>query len=54
MVFGDKTLKQMAQNKPDTPEAFLGLNGVGAIKLDKYGSVFLDAVDAYCKNADGE
>jgi len=54
MVFGDKTLKQMALNKPDTPEAFLDLNGVGATKLDKYGDVFLAAVDAYCKNAGEE
>ena len=47
MVFGDKTLKQMALEKPSTPESFLELNGVGAKKLEKYGAIFLEALTAF-------
>ncbi len=47
MVFGDKTLKQMAQDKPATSEEFLSLNGVGESKLTKYGAIFLEALAAY-------
>jgi ATP-dependent DNA helicase RecQ len=44
MVFGDKTLKQMAGKKPSTHAEFLDLNGVGQNKLEKYGDVFLEVV----------
>ncbi len=47
MVFGDKTLKHMAQDKPATESEFLALNGVGESKLDKYGAIFLEAMAAY-------
>jgi ATP-dependent DNA helicase RecQ len=47
MVFGDKTLKQMAQEKPGTAEAFLSISGVGESKLEKYGSLFMEAMAAY-------
>jgi ATP-dependent DNA helicase RecQ len=47
MVFGDKTLKQMALEKPGTDEAFLSISGVGESKLDKYGSLFMEAMAAY-------
>ncbi len=44
MVFGDKTLKQMAQNKPRNESSFLELSGVGKSKLLKYGAVFIEAL----------
>jgi ATP-dependent DNA helicase RecQ len=47
MVFGDKTLKQMALEKPGTAAAFLDLSGVGETKLEKYGETFLSAIDAF-------
>jgi ATP-dependent DNA helicase RecQ len=47
MVFGDKTLKQMALERPQSPDAFLGLHGVGERKLDKYGSFFLDVIASF-------
>ena len=47
MVFGDKTLKQMALEKPDSESQFLDLNGVGDNKLKKYGAIFLEAVAEY-------
>lgn len=41
IIFDDKTLKEMAYFLPDTPQKFLQINGVGAIKLQKYGEQFL-------------
>lgn len=52
MVFGDKTLKQMAQDRPTTSEAFLALNGVGEAKLEKYGDIFLEALEVYLGEED--
>ncbi|MFT5037208.1 MAG: ATP-dependent DNA helicase RecQ [Candidatus Azotimanducaceae bacterium] len=47
IVFGDKALKDMAQNKPKTDEAFLSINGVGDKKLKRFGEIFMDAVRGY-------
>jgi len=47
VIFGDKTLKQMALEKPGTAAAFLDLSGVGETKLEKYGETFLSAIDAF-------
>jgi ATP-dependent DNA helicase RecQ len=47
MVFGDKTLKQMAQDKPTNSSQFLDLNGVGENKLKKYGDIFLEALSGF-------
>ncbi len=41
VVFSDATLAEMAALKPRTPEALLGINGVGQTKLERYGDVFL-------------
>jgi ATP-dependent DNA helicase RecQ len=49
MVFGDKTLHEMATLYPQTPEQLLAVNGVGAQKLAKFGTLFLDAICAYAK-----
>jgi ATP-dependent DNA helicase RecQ len=47
VVFGDKTLKQMAFEKPKDSDGFLELNGVGASKLEKYGAIFLAAIATF-------
>jgi len=47
MVFGDKALRVMAQNKPQTDDAFLEINGVGDKKLKKFGEVFMEAIQEY-------
>ena len=44
VVFCDRTLIEMAQRKPRTPEAMAGLYGVGAVKLERYGQAFLDVI----------
>ena len=47
VIFHDKTLKEMASNKPSSIEEMRGLYGVGEIKLDKYGQVFIDYLNKY-------
>ena len=42
VVFGDKTLMEMAAERPTTREAMMQINGVGPIKWEKYGQAFLE------------
>jgi len=44
IVFSDKTLKEMASVLPQDEESFLEINGVGQVKLERYGKQFLDKV----------
>ena len=41
IVFNDKTLNLIAQILPTTDEEFLAINGVGEMKLQRYGDVFM-------------
>ena len=47
MVFGDKTLRELAVHKPRSPQDMLALHGVGQSKLEKYGSLFLETVATF-------
>ena len=47
VLFSDKSLHQMSSFMPQTPEALLGINGVGQAKLERYGKPFLDAIVSY-------
>lgn len=42
IVFGDKTLKEMANMLPQNKEQMLRVNGVGEVKFEKYGEQFLN------------
>ena len=44
MVFSNATLQDMAEKQPDTPEEFRKVSGVGAVKAEKYGDVFLEEI----------
>jgi ATP-dependent DNA helicase RecQ len=44
IVFGDKTLRAMARNRPTDAAGLLRCPGVGEAKLDAYGSHFLTAI----------
>ncbi|MDT8375786.1 MAG: DNA helicase RecQ [Mariprofundaceae bacterium] len=44
IVFGDATLMHMAQLKPETSEQMLEVNGVGQVKLERFGEAFLSAI----------
>jgi ATP-dependent DNA helicase RecQ len=48
VIFSDKTLTEMAAYYPQSHESLLKISGVGQVKLEKYGTVFLDVMKAYC------
>lgn len=49
IIFGDSTLKLMAQQQPQTLEAFAQLSGVGEYKLANYGQPFVEEIQAHCR-----
>ncbi len=44
VVFPDRTLIEMAERKPATPDQMAGITGVGAKKLESYGAAFLEVI----------
>lgn len=44
VIFPDKTLIEMAQHRPHSMDGMMQLNGVGAKKLERYGSEFLRVI----------
>ncbi len=44
IVFNDKTLIEMAEKRPVTIDQMAGISGVGAKKLESYGSAFLAVI----------
>lgn len=44
IVFGDATLMHMAQLKPATSDQMLEINGVGQVKLERFGEAFLSCI----------
>ncbi len=47
MVFSDKSLNDMCQLLPRSPEEFLMVNGVGQGKLERYGADFLSVIQRH-------
>lgn len=47
MVLPDATLAQLARERPDTMSAIGRVAGFGAAKLDRYGQIFLDAIESF-------
>jgi ATP-dependent DNA helicase RecQ len=50
VVFTDSALADMCVKIPKTKEEFLDVSGVGQVKLEKYGEVFLGAIEGYLGN----
>ncbi len=48
VVFPESALRQMAQTRPQTMDAFSQVSGVGSRKLAQYGEVFTDAIRQFC------
>ncbi|WP_426035072.1 DNA helicase RecQ [Cypionkella sp. TWP1-2-1b2] len=44
VIFADKTLIEMAEVRPANLDAMMGITGVGAKKLESYGSAFLQII----------
>ncbi len=49
VIFGDRTLREMARLRPSSPEALLGVFGVGHRKQADLGQAFIDALVSYCR-----
>ena len=47
VIFGDATLAEMAAYLPEDQRALLAINGVGKLKLQKYGAEFLEEIRSY-------
>lgn len=47
IVFTDVSLKEMSTYFPVNVESMLHISGVGVNKLEKYGNVFIDAINKY-------
>ncbi len=45
VVFPDKTLIEMAEKRPTTLDEMIGINGIGARKLESYGAAFLEVIN---------
>ena len=43
IIFSDKSLKEMASYLPSSKAEFMAINGVGEMKLEKYGDIFIEA-----------
>lgn len=46
MVFSDATLRDMIRRRPQTLDQMLDVSGVGQKKLERYGQIFLDALNS--------
>ena len=46
IIFGDKTLKHLANDKPYDKESMLKVNGVGMKKYEQFGEEFLDIINS--------
>ena len=44
VVFSDATLTRIAEERPSSPEALLGISGIGPKKLELYGDALLELV----------
>ncbi|MEG4519548.1 MULTISPECIES: DNA helicase RecQ [unclassified Microcoleus] len=49
VVFADKSLRDMAEKRPQNLREFEEVYGVGSNKRDKYGKVFLEAIRTFCE-----
>ena len=47
VVFGDVTLVEMAQERPQDAAGLLRITGVGQVKLERYGAAFLEILRAH-------
>ena len=47
VVFSDATLRDMCARRPANDEEMLAVSGVGATKLERYGTAFLEEIAAF-------
>jgi ATP-dependent DNA helicase RecQ len=47
IIFSDASLRDMCRKTPRTLEAFSKITGVGEIKLERYGRIFIEGIREY-------
>ena len=52
IIFGDKTLQQMAQVYPQSPESMLKITGVGKEKFAQFGEAFIHIIHTFALEHD--
>jgi ATP-dependent DNA helicase RecQ len=54
IVFSDAALREMARSLPQNDTEFLAVNGVGNVKLERYGARFTETIRDYCRESTNE
>jgi superfamily II DNA/RNA helicase len=54
LIFGDRSLREMASSYPQSPASFRRIYGVGAEKDKAFGSIFLQTISNYAKTHDNK
>jgi ATP-dependent DNA helicase RecQ len=54
VIFGDAALLEMSRRRPRDAAEFLQINGVGQVKLERYGNAFLEAIAGVAAAANGD
>ncbi|MBP6015612.1 MAG: DNA helicase RecQ [Candidatus Promineofilum sp.] len=49
VIFSDAALREMAIYYPHSRDSFVQMQGVGAVKLERYGEAFLRIIRDYCR-----
>ena len=49
VIFGNRTLRDMARKAPRTPDEFARVSGVGRAKLEDLGGLFLERINAHLR-----
>lgn len=47
VIFSNSSLIEMAKQRPQSDDSFRYINGVGEMKLEKYGNTFMDVIREY-------
>jgi ATP-dependent DNA helicase RecQ len=50
VIFADKTLVEMATYFPQSRDHFLDIHGIGKVKADKFGVLFMQVICSYCQD----
>ena len=49
VIFSDRTLAEMSTFFPQSTDGILQVSGIGAVKLEKYGDIFIGLIREYCE-----
>ncbi|MFU8830246.1 MAG: RQC domain-containing protein, partial [Phycisphaerales bacterium] len=53
VIFGDRTLRELARIKPSSTHELLGVHGIGRRKLDEFGGIIIDHIWAFTSGRPG-